>query len=240
MSKLSLFTLILGITAITVMAEFFANDYLQVNLSDNLFGEPKANKEIAQIFDARQLNSPDKQKNALNNIPKPRTATNLIKEKELKESGPKTETAVNTSLPSNSLIAIKDLREAGFFDPYISPVSPIKKIFGVLDVSSQSNAKLIQSQIMEDNSSVAILQEFQFKSSIDANEFYNLVKSKGTEASYFDVNETNGYGEQSFYLNHLVNKDQVFIVTRRQNRVLALTYVRSLHSKFKTLLLRKF
>lgn len=229
MSKFTLFTLILAVTAVTVMAELLANDYLQVNLSNNVLGQPGANEEIAQIFNAAQ----ETETNELAAVTKPRTAPEVVD-----DSVEQQPSDVNTTLPTNPQFGIKDLREAGFFDPYISPVSAVEKVFGVMDVPERFQGKLVQAQIMEDNSSVGIVQEFHLQSSIDANELYQAIRTNGEEASYFDVNETNGYGEQSFYLNHVVNKDQVFIVIRRQNVVWALTYVKTLHPKFRILLER--
>ncbi len=222
MNKAILSTLILAVTVVTVLAELVANNYVESgSLSGNIFGATDPNS----IFEVTEADNSDV-KSAAQDIELPSEVAEL----------PKPKSIVETALPSNPTVGIEELREAGFFDPYISPVSAHEKVFGVLEIPEQFGDRLVQSQIMEDSSSVGIVQEYHLSDSIEALELYNSIKFNGQEANFFDVNEVGNYGDGSFYLNHVVNTDQVFIVVRTDNVIWAFTYVKVLHPKFKELL----
>jgi hypothetical protein len=146
-----------------------------------------------------------------------------------------TQTEVETSLPKNSVLKIELFREAGFFDPFLAVISPVSKVFGIIEIDEKFLNKMAQFQIMEDNSTVGILQEFEMINSLEAAELYAQIKNLMQNSPTFELNETNGYGDQSLYLNHPINTNQVFIVIQSSNKVFAFTYLRILHPKFQDL-----
>lgn len=70
-----------------------------------------------------------------------------------------------------------------------------------------------------------------------AQEIYTLIREKSSRELEISVNETNSYGEASFYDNFSSQPESVFLVVKKGRNVYALTYVKGLHDFMKQALL---
>ncbi len=243
MNKFTLFTLLLSITVMSVMAELLANDYVEVGASTNLLQQPSEQVEVGGVL--FEL-GPDEVKPAAEDDGKVKRRelagdveieANTVSEPQLEEAERKVISAVDKGLPKNSFLTESQLREAGFFAPHVAVNAPNFAAFGVFPIPrDRYQVELVQAQIFEDNTAVGILQEFALSDSLAAQDFYNFVKKQGVDANYFEVNEVDSYGDRSMYFNHAVRKDQVFIVVQKGSHLWAFTYVKHLHPKFRELI----
>jgi len=76
---------------------------------------------------------------------------------------------------------------------------------------------------------VASFYEFNPGSASSAAEFYILLKQKCSAEIGVLLNETNGFGDGSFYLNYFEFPEKVFVVFRKDDKVFAFTYGKELH-----------
>lgn len=127
--------------------------------------------------------------------------------------------------------------EAGFTDAVLQRVPFDGKIFGSLDVSDFNRGDALEYNLLENNRDIAAqIVEFDGKTEVDASQFYSLLKQKAGLQKGASMNETNQFGENSFYLNFPDKKTSVFLVVKGGKYVYALAYQKDLHPLVKMLL----
>lgn len=77
---------------------------------------------------------------------------------------------------------------------------------------------------------VASFYEFNPGSGASALEVYDLLKQKCSAEIGVLLNETNDFGDGSFYVNYFEYPEKVFVVFRKGDKVFAFTYGKELHS----------
>ncbi len=97
--------------------------------------------------------------------------------------------------------------------------------FQDLSFVQTSESSLNKNQVVQ----VASFDEFNPGTVESAQEVYDLVKEKCIGETDGIVNETNNFGEQSFYLNYFQHTEKVFLVFRKGTRVFAFRYDKDLH-----------
>lgn len=86
----------------------------------------------------------------------------------------------------------------------------------------------------EENS--AIITELFFPSLEISNEVYASLKAKMTQSGDFEINETNQYGDNSYFANHTTDKNSVFLVVKIKERLYTFHYPAKNHNKIKNLI----
>ena len=82
----------------------------------------------------------------------------------------------------------------------------------------------------------AKITELFFPSLEISNEVYASLKAKMEQSGYFVVNETNQYGNNSYFANHDTEQNSVFLVVKIQERLYTLHYPAKNHNKIKNLI----
>lgn len=82
----------------------------------------------------------------------------------------------------------------------------------------------------------AKITELIFPSNEISDEVYASLKAKMEQSGYFDVNETDQYGDHSYFANHDTEKNAVFLVVKIRERLYTLHYPAKNHNKIKNLI----
>lgn len=93
-----------------------------------------------------------------------------------------------------------------------------------------------ESHLLKNQTRVAGFYEFNPGSSQSAQEVYELVKQKCSREIGVIINETNSYGESSFYVNYFESPEKVFLVFRKGGKVFAFTYAKDFHKSMEKLI----
>jgi hypothetical protein len=110
-------------------------------------------------------------------------------------------------------------------------------VFEKIDMRDFMSVPVFKQNLLADNRDVSAgFYEFHADNSLLANEIYLLIKEKASSSIDTGINETNDFGEKSFYLNYKDKKDDAFLVVKISQSVYALQYEKNLHSFMKILL----
>lgn len=128
------------------------------------------------------------------------------------------------------------LQKAGFQNYTFQSVPYAGKLLDRIAFADLNFIPTFESHLMKNQvARVASFYEFNPGSLQSAKEVYDLIKQKCTGEIGVILNETNSFGEASFYVNYFEFPEKVFLVFRKGTKVFAFTYNKELHSSAGTL-----
>lgn len=95
------------------------------------------------------------------------------------------------------------------------------------------NQQVVVSSQSSDRSTIVETWEIKGTDSSMSDEVYNLLKNKFLSSLEVSVNETNQFGQQSFYVNFEGKDANTFLVVKQYNSVYALSYLKDYHNLIK-------
>lgn len=215
MTKFTLFTLFLATTIVVIVAELLVNDYIRT---------PDLRHQLAaNVFQTSQQSAPSVPvvPDSAPTAPTPTSATPGTPAVPLNAA-----TAQNAPSITFSLI-----NESGFKDATLQRVPFNGVLFESIDLRDFKSVPVLQQNLLENNKkSVASFYEFNANSRLLANEIYDLLKGKSGKLMGASINETNSFGDRSFFVNFPDRKEQAFLIVKLGDRVYALSYVKGIHA----------
>ena len=150
-----------------------------------------------------------------------------------------TDTPKIIDTPENSVLAsinIEKVTKAGFMDADVKISSFSGAIIETVDLGEYNDDENLQYKILENNINSGIISELIFPDEKIAENVYQSIKNKIDGISIFTVNETNQYGELSFFANNAEEKNSVFLVVKKGTRLYTFHYPARNHNKIKNLI----
>ncbi|MFC1810997.1 hypothetical protein ACFLZH_05840 [Patescibacteria group bacterium] len=138
--------------------------------------------------------------------------------------------------PILAAVTISKVIEAGFKIPDMRSEAFGGIVFTDIDISEYNDDEHIEYTLTESEEFAGIISELIFPDSLISSEVYGSLKLKLIENERFIVNETNQYGESSFFANHTEQKNFVFLVVKIKERLYTLHYPAKNHNKMKNLI----
>lgn len=233
MQKFTLFTIIVAVIVLSVTAELITHNYLEelypkvasTNLLGNLDDLDGTNGDNSSTEFDQNEDNPDQP---------PATSENTSEETTVEadtdtENSPaidlKLSDKIVSLLPSIDISNLKYVAKnygGQLFDVIATDVNPDTVAYAELVVASGGT-----------NNVIGTAYEFELKDQREARRLYTDIKQKATAISEIDVNETNQFGQSSFYINHRAKVNEVFTVVTVTNFVYAFAYDKELHESFK-------
>jgi len=127
------------------------------------------------------------------------------------------------------------IAEAGFPGAKLVPTSFDGNIFQTIDVSDL-NLQIKKDYIANNNEVFGAIYSFSVDVSRQ-NELYRVLRERGAFGSAVEVNETNTFGDNSFYMNDTRRESTAFLVIRYGNHFYGFAYPKKNHQYFKLLAL---
>jgi hypothetical protein len=109
-------------------------------------------------------------------------------------------------------------------------------IFKNIDIGEYNDDNHKQFIITESEEFAGTIDELIFPTSEIALEVYSTIKAKIVNTGTFEINETNQYGDNSFFANNSEEKNYVFLVVKIKDRLYTLYYPAKNHNKMKNLI----
>lgn len=110
-------------------------------------------------------------------------------------------------------------------------------LFERVDLREFQSVEVVHQNLLQDNKEkIAMMYEFHGDSDLLANEIFGYIKDKAQSGLNVGINETDDYGDGSFYVNYTDVPDRAFLVVKIRESVYALTYEKRLHSFIESLL----
>jgi len=215
MQKFTIFTVIFSVILLILVAELLTNDYFNNDDGDNyaasLFSADLLNDPTAEFAEEFEGIVRDKVKSTSDALPK-----------------------INP-LSGKKHLDTDFLKQGGFIVPRIDEDDYNGKFFDFINLSDVGISDVVKGLIYENSELSGIYYEARQENISTAKEVYTIIKEKAKRDIDFSVNETDSYGDNSFYINQVNNKDKVYLVVRIRNYVYGFNYPEDNHQKYSNL-----
>lgn len=241
MQKFTIFSILLSVTVILVLGDIMANGYLKKDAFETAMSTDTAvadgegeNDELVPAPEKSEENSKENVDDAdgANNkadlsIPDFSSASILSADSYEEED----EVVVIT--PS---LSEEHLLSAGFADPVLKEAIFNGNVFNFISFSDQIDSYIYQSNFFDGELFIGSVYEIKYTSETGAFQGYlNLRDRAKALTSIGVVNETNSYGDSSFYFNHNTKKKTVHMIMKKGSTIYAFEYAYVNHEKMKNL-----
>jgi len=143
------------------------------------------------------------------------------------------DTPANNPLAS---ISEEKIIKAGFLEAGLEVSAFPGTVFDKIDFSEYNDDEHLQYKILENNINSGIICELIFPDADITANVYEILKSQISGNTIFTVNETSQYGDKSFFANNVEEKNSVFLVVKKGNRLYTFLYPARNHNKIKNLI----
>ena len=157
-------------------------------------------------------------------------AANIFQAQQTVQNAGTGTTQAATTVSSGSLSSDL-LKKAGFQNYTLQPTPYAGKLLDRIAFPDLNFIPTFESHLMKNQlARVASFYEFDPGSLQSAKEVYDLIKQKCSGEIGVILNETNSFGEASFYVNYFEFPEKVFLVFRKGTKVFSFTYNKELHA----------
>ena len=249
MNKFTIFTIIFSISVITVTADLVMRDYYGKNGEASIITSDPVPvisaampNQPASTSDAQNMASVQTQPVATvptvssSAVPSsaPNPAPTPIAPISAATSTPATAPVVAITAPGPTVTGAL-VQNAGFLGDFQEqPFSG--KLYELLDITKTPIESVGFYQIADNGVTVASVTEIALRDEIRALQLYSLLQNKTKPYIDLSLNETNAYGDHSFYINHAKKQDEAFLTVKIGRMIYGFAYVKSYHQQIKKLI----
>lgn len=213
MNKFTIFTVILAICVVTVTADLVLRDYFANGAQHS--GEASVlNEEISPVISDVLPSEP----------------TDILTAKE-----PETETLQEIRKPPAPTITQDIVKKAGFTGVLTEQFFN-GKFFQLLDITKIPVESIGFYELEQDGGKIATITEIALQDEIRALQLYVLLQNKTKPYIDLTLNETNAYGDRSFYINHAKKPEEAFLTVKIGSKLYGFAYVKFYHPELKNLI----
>ena len=223
MSKFTIFTIILSISMITVVADLAIRDYFKADETQTSVLTDVAPPDVLPVT------SPEPPAD----VPPVPATTKAPASTPVASPAP--ETPSPAPLPPPSSINQQKITKAGF-TATLSEAAFDGKVFQLLDITKTPVDAINFYQLKQDTNPIVSITEIVLRDEIRALSLYSLLQNKTKPYIDLSLNETNAYGDRSFYVNHAKKPDEAFLVLKIGRSLYAFAYVKTYHPQLKELI----
>lgn len=145
-------------------------------------------------------------------------------------------TAPKAAPEPNVYLRDEHIKSAGFTEADLRTDSADGKLFKTIDIADLKDVQVQKYLIQTDGQLLAKVYVFKMGIQADANEIYNLLKSRMAEEPTAEINETNQYGSASFYMNDTQRAGSAFLTARIGPLIYSFSYPKEYHPQIKNLI----
>lgn len=235
MNRFTIFTIILSVSVITILSDLLLRDYVQGNglqtsvISANTTAtEEEISPVLADMDDSVVDEDTENEDSAADEVAS--DDTEPVKTVEPIKDEPKAP-VVNSPV----FITSESIKAAGFTG---TPEDKqfTGKLFQLLDLGNFPVEKIKTVSVEQNQVLAASMTEIIAADEIQALQLYLLLQNKTKPYIDLSLNETNAYGDRSFYVNHAKKPNEAFLVVKIRNRIYGFAYVKFYHPELKKLI----
>ncbi|MFA6435566.1 MAG: hypothetical protein WCW30_00295 [Candidatus Gracilibacteria bacterium] len=235
MHKFTIFTLLFSVCVVLIVADLVLNDY---------WGKDFASQDAITEQTVPDETIPDEippDEIVADPTPTPITDETPVTDPELYGDEETNPNEIETTVPDEPALK-PTLTQAltadlGLTESILETESYTGLIFGFWDLSASLNgAPLLRHKLFDGTTFLGSIYEIQGATEVDLFSLYEALRTLANTSGTGTINENNAYGEASFYFNHMVKTNTVFLTVRTQNAVYAFEYAPSAHVQMKKLI----
>ncbi|PIR55153.1 hypothetical protein COU74_01990 [Candidatus Peregrinibacteria bacterium CG10_big_fil_rev_8_21_14_0_10_36_19] len=134
-----------------------------------------------------------------------------------------------TSLSANVYLRDEQVQSAGFIDAIVEKEDDNGFLFKTVYVDDLYDVEMVKNSIKGPSSVLAKAYVFKIGPMSSANDVYEILKVRGSEGLEVEINETNSFGEKSFYINDSRRQNVAFLTVKISNLIYAFSYPKEYH-----------
>lgn len=232
MSRFTIFTIILSVSVVTVLADLAVRDYFDEGQASVITDGRPSDSEATSIMrpEDATFNSAASQPTEPPSAPSPEPAP-----APQPAPAPVPESVLAPISAPQLFITPEKIKEAGFTGKVSEAHFP-GKVYQLLDITQHPVDNIGLFEISADTGPVASVTEIVLRDEIRALQLYVLLQNKTKPYIDLSLNETNAYGDRSFYVNHAKKPDEAFLTVKIRNRIYSIAYVKFYHPEIKKLI----
>ena len=223
MQKITILAILLSVIVITITAEMLSQDYIQTV-------------------------RPDIEQTIQSNVLKVASFTDYIRQQEILDTAQIAQELLDDSSPNspqspdlnrNQVTILKSVRLETLITALNVPSlnfqfeTPPDRVFGSFDLQSNAIARVVYGVINSDNTAIASIREITSNDQQRSLQVYQELKAIASSVPTFTINETNEFGDNSFYINPNQDSDSAFLINQKDNLIYAVAYQKRFHDSFK-------
>lgn len=264
MRKFTAFTLLLTVIIVVVLAEFLINDYLPELKTKNESGDdlqltlPEsldlnkstqtsilgADVDYSKISDNMTIPSDIPSEilpENLDAIPLP-LPTEEFSDIEIPLNGESADGVSDfedenfTSFSQNVFIREDQIKSAGFTGAYLEDEPYDGYLFKTIYIDDLKDLEVSKTAIRTSDSLLAKVYVFQVGGLTSVSEIYEVLKMRASEGLDIEINETNEFGNASFYMNDSRRQDTTFLTVKIGSILYGFSYPKEYHPQMKNLI----
>lgn len=139
-----------------------------------------------------------------------------------------------------SLISEEDLRDAGLYNYGLQKTDFDGYLFGFIDLREFTDLSVTKLKLIDNSldisTIVGAIYELDAKEESLSKELIRIIRERATSKDWFTLNETNKYGDSSFFINDDLRIGTAFLVVKLGEKVYAFTYPKVKHENIKKLI----
>jgi hypothetical protein len=222
MNKFTIFTIILAVSVITVTVDLTARDYVQKGEVKTSVVSVGTSTETVPVVTVSEPVAPVA------------TSTPVVAEPTAPVFAPiEVPLAGGETIPTN--VTQEKIGQAGF-SGVLTEKHFDGRVFELLDITKNPVSAMSSYEIFQDGANIVSVTEIVMPDEIRALNLYILLQNKTKPYIDLTLNETNAYGERSFYINHAKKLDEAFLIVKIGKRLYAFAYVKLYHPQLKQLI----
>lgn len=140
-----------------------------------------------------------------------------------------------STVSANVYLRDEQIKSAGFVGAYIEREAFDDYLFKTIFVGDLYDTEVEKNTIRTSEALLAKVYIFKIGPDSDIDEVYQLFKMRAAEGSGIEVNETNDFGVNSFYMNDSTRSNTAFLTVRIGSLIYAFSYPKEYHSQVKNL-----
>ena len=241
MRKFTVFTLILTVVVVVVVADLLVNEYA-TNFEkgdDNLLGTSLPFPDMMSSDDGYTANvlGADagyesvevnlEEVTIIEDLPIPASLLPPTTGEVSGESDFEDQNFV--SFTQNVLIREDQVRSAGFANAYLESEPHNGYLFKTIYLDDLNDTEANKYIIKNNETPVAKVYTFQFGPLSNVDSVYSILKTRATEGLDIEINETNTFGEASFYMNDSRRQNVAFLAVKVGGVVYGFSYPKEYH-----------
>lgn len=139
--------------------------------------------------------------------------------------------------PSESVFLREEqVKSAGFVGAYIEPENHEDLLFKTVAVDDIDDIKMDKFAVRTDSKFLAKVYVFRIGVNTNVRDVYQLLRSKASQGTGVQINETNEFGINSFYMNDSRRTGVAFLTVRIGSMIYSFSYPHDYHSQIKNLI----
>ncbi|MFA6992616.1 MAG: hypothetical protein WC269_05080, partial [Candidatus Gracilibacteria bacterium] len=130
----------------------------------------------------------------------------------------------------------EQIKSAGFVNAKIDVEPSESMLFKTIYVGDLNDVEMVKYGINGAEKSFAKVYVFKIGPKADVSGVYDALKLRAAEGVDSEVNETDSYGDASFFVNDSKRQNTAFIVVKIGNLIYAFSYPKDYHPQVKNLI----